>query len=101
MARANLFIYFFKYFIYLFLEKEKEEERERNINVWLPVERPLLGTLPATQACTLSGIWASDPLAQRPALSPLSHTSQGKNFFLKKTLWGQLAKYESELCISW
>ena len=36
---------------YLFIFKEGKEGRKRNINVWLPLERPLLGTWPATQAC--------------------------------------------------
>ena len=42
------FSIFKKYFIYLFLERGegREKERERNINVWLPLERPLLGTRP-------------------------------------------------------
>ena len=40
---------FFKDFIYLFLEWGREGERERNINVWLPLELPLLGSRPATQ----------------------------------------------------
>ena len=51
---------FFIFFIYLFLEREgrekgREKEGERNINVWLSLTRPLLGTWPATQACTLTG----------------------------------------------
>ena len=77
---------FLKYFIYLFLERGrwKEKERERNINVWLPLAYPLLGTWPATQACALTGNLTSNPLVHRPALSPLSHTSQGvTHLFLK------------------
>ena len=73
-------------FYYLFLDRGEagENERDRNINVWLPLEHPVLGTLPATQACALTGNRTSDPLVHRLALSPLSHTSQGKiyhNFF--------------------
>ena len=34
---------------------------------------------PATQACTLTGNGTGDPLVHRPALDPLSHTSQGSN----------------------
>ena len=50
-------ILFKKDFIYLFLERGegREEERERNINVWLPLEHPLLGTWPTTQAGALTG----------------------------------------------
>ena len=68
---------------YLFLERRegKEKERERNINVWLPLLHPLLGTWPATQACALTGNRTGDPLAYRPALKPLSHSSQGYTCF--------------------
>ena len=71
--------YFFFFKIYLFLERGegREEERERNIRVWLPLVHPLLGTWPTTQACGLTGNRTSGPLIRRPALNPLSHTSQG------------------------
>ena len=70
---------FKKDFIYLFLDREegREKERERNINVWLPLTCPLLETWPTTQACALTGTRTSDPMVHRPALNPLSHTSQG------------------------
>ena len=47
---------FFPDFIYSFLESGEgnEKEREQNINVWLPLELPLLGTWPVTQACVLT-----------------------------------------------
>ena len=72
--------FFLKFnFIYLLLERGegKEKERERNINVQLPLVCPLLGTWPATQACALTGSQTSNPLVRRPALNPLSYTSQG------------------------
>ena len=76
----NLFVVVgFKDFIYLSLERG--EGRERNINVWLPLTWPLQGTWPATQACALTRNWTGDPLVRRPALSPLSHTSQGWTCF--------------------
>ena len=53
------------------------EEKERNISVWLPLTRPMLGTWPTTQACALTGNPTVDLLVHRPALNPLSHTSQG------------------------
>ena len=59
--------------------KGREGERERNINVWLPLTHPLLGTWPATQASALTGNPTVNPLVCRPALNPLSHTSQGNN----------------------
>ena len=49
------------------------------MNVWLPLERPLLGTWPTAQARALSGNRTGDPLVGRLALSPLSHTSQGSS----------------------
>ena len=71
--------YFFKDFIYLYLERGegKGKEKEKNISVWLSLTRPLPGTRLATQACALTENQTSDPLVHRPALNPLSHTSQG------------------------
>ena len=46
--------------------------------MWSPVIYPELGTWPATQAPALTGNRTRDPLGCRPALSPLSHTSQGQ-----------------------
>ena len=66
----------FKDFIYLlfFLERGqgREKERERNITC------PQLGTWPTTQACALTGNQTGDHPVCRPALNPLSHTSQGQ-----------------------
>ena len=53
--------------------------KKGNINVWLPLARPLLGTRPEIQACALDWESDQDPLVHRPALNPLSHTSQGSN----------------------
>ena len=71
--------YFFKDLIYLFLERGegREKEREKNVNVWLPLTSPQLGTWPTTEACALTGNWTGNPLVCKPALNPLSHTSQG------------------------
>ena len=86
MLYSRFFI--FRFHLFIFLERGKEGEREgRNINMWLPLERPPLGTWPATQACALTGNWTSNPLVCRPALNPLSHTSQGyiQDFKILKT----------------
>ena len=50
--------------------------------MWLPRACPRLGTWPATQACALTGNQSSGPLVRRPALNPLSHSSQGEFLFL-------------------
>ena len=78
-AEVLLCNFFKKDFMYLFSEGEKgkEKEWERNVNVWLPIAYPLLGTWPTTQPCALTGNRTSNPLVHRPALNPLSHTSQG------------------------
>ena len=73
---------FKKVFIYLFLERGREGEREGEKHqcvVASPV--PQLGTWPTSQACALTGNQTSDPLFQRPALNPLSHTSHGPAVF--------------------
>ena len=79
MAMPPLFC--FLRFLFIFRERGKEGERERNINVWVPFTRPLLRTWPATQACALTGNRTQDPLVYRPALNPLSYTSQGPILF--------------------
>ena len=63
--------------LFIYRQEGRERERERNINVWLPPVHPLLGTWPATQACTLTGNWTVDPLVHGLAPNPLSHTNQG------------------------
>ena len=73
---------FFLDFLSLFLDRGegKENERERNISVWFPLLRPLLGNWPAIQACALTGNQTWDLSVRRPALHPLSHTSQSKSW---------------------
>ena len=53
---------------------------ERNI-YRLPLARPHPGTWPASQACVLTGNRTGKPSVHRPALSPLSHISQGMYAF--------------------
>ena len=47
--------FFLNILFLLVLERGREGEREGNINVWLSLERSLLGTWPATQSCALIG----------------------------------------------
>ena len=77
------FFFFWRFYSFLERGEEREKEREWNINVWLPLTHPLLGTWPATQACALTGNQTGDALVHRPALNPLSHTSQGLHLRFK------------------
>ena len=45
--------------------------------MWLLLTLPLLGTWPTTQIFALIGNRTHYPLVRKPALHPLSHTSQG------------------------
>ena len=45
--------------------------------MWLSLAHPLLGTWLETQAATLTWTQTGDLSVCRPALDPLSHTSQG------------------------
>ena len=77
LGKILIVCFFWKRF-YLYLERGegRKKDREGNINVWLHLVRPLLGTFPATQARALTGNPTCDPLVHRPALNPLSYTSQ-------------------------
>ena len=44
---------------------------------WLPLASIQTGTWPTTQACALTGNWTHGLSVHRPALNPLSHSSQG------------------------
>ena len=61
------------------MRKEGEREGEKHQCVVASCTLPTSGggAWPATQACALTGNRTSDPLVHRPALSPLSYTSQG------------------------
>ena len=68
-----------KYFIYLFLERG--EGREKGEKQWCVRETLAASRMPTMQACALTDNWTGNILVHRPALNPLSHTSQG--FFLE------------------
>ena len=67
--------------------------------MWLPLVPTPLGTWPTTQACALTGNRTSEPLVRRPALSPLSHTSQGLTLLFKVSSDNHFALIP--LIISW
>ena len=88
--------------LYIFIFRErggegKEQERERNITVWLPLVYLLLGTWPEIQVCALTGNRTGDPLVHKSAFNPLSHTSQGRNYFLKFLRLGLPPKMEAQV----
>ena len=80
-----------KFFLIIYFQREEKGGRERHTHThthsvcernteWLPLARPQLGTWPTTQACAQTGTRTSDLSVCRPALNPLSHTSQGYIF---------------------
>ena len=76
------FTFFKRFYLFIFRDRGREREKEgEKLDVWLPLARPQLGTQLVTQACALTGNRTGDPLICRPALNPLSHTSQGWSFF--------------------
>ena len=77
--------FFLRFYLFIFREMGRWG-REISMCGWLSY---LPGTRPATQARTLTGNWASDPLVHRLVLNPLSHTIQGK----KKIPFLKIVKY--------
>ena len=76
---------FLRFYLFIFREGKGGRETlmcQRYIDR-LPLPRPQLGTWSATQACVLTGTQTGDSSVHRPALSPPSHTSQGKLIFSK------------------
>ena len=101
------FSFFKKDFIYLFYRvRVREGERQRSISMWLPLMCSQLRTSPATQACALTGNRTGDPLVHKPALNPLSYTSQGPSFLFLHLLDSHiytilLAPMDIWVCYSW
>ena len=81
-----MFFFSFRFDLFTFRQRGREGEREgENINVWLPLTNPLL-EIWETQACAPTENQTCEPLVHRPALNPLSHTSQGRNNLIIKIL---------------
>ena len=90
---SKVVTYFLKKILFIFREGKQGRKKERNINVWFPLMRPLLGIWLATQVCALTGNQTGNPLVHRPALNPLSHTSQGSSYsflILKQSVYNFL-----------
>ena len=73
-----LSLFFKRFYLFIFRQRGRKREREggKHQCVVSP-HAPPTGDWPATQACVLTGNRTDDPLVCRPALNPLSHTSQG------------------------
>ena len=96
-----MFVCFFLKRFYLFtLEKggKREKERKRNMDVWLPLTAPTRD-LACNPACARIGNRTSDPLVHRPALNPVSHTSQGRSMAMFKEKSPNLLKIDIEIFI--
>ena len=83
MRSSDLLNWIFKDY-YLFREMGREGEREgekdqcvRETSIGCLLHAPKWGLGPTTQARALTRNWTGDVLVRRPALNPLSHTSQG------------------------
>ena len=80
-----VFFFFLKSLFIIFRERGKEGEREGEKH-GLPLSQPQMGTWPTTQACALTGNQTGNLLVHRLVLNPLSHSSQGRTWFLM-VLW--------------
>ena len=72
---------FLRFYLFIFREKGRREGEKYQYVVASCA--PHTGTWPTTQACAQTGNRTSDLLVCRPALNPLSHTSQGLVVHLK------------------
>ena len=77
--KTNIFFFFLRFYLFIFRQKGREGEIEGEKHQCVVVFHtpPPPGTWPTTQACAPTGNRTSDPLVCRPALNPLSQTSQG------------------------
>ena len=79
-------VFFLKDFIYLFLEEmEGEREGEEHLCMVASHMSPVGDLAHNLDLCPSTGNQTSDPLVRRPALNPLSHTSQGTSQVFKSS----------------
>ena len=90
MLGLGLLFYFYftfyclRFYLFIFRQSGREGEREEEKHQCVVASHvPQLGIWPATQACALTGNQTGNPLVRRPVLNPLSHTSQGRDFYFK------------------
>ena len=93
--RSDFFKTSFFFFLSFFRERNGRRKRgreistrERSINVWLPLKRPLLGTWPATWACTVTGNRTSDTGSQARTQSTEPHQPGPSGQILKSGIIG-------------
>ena len=94
LLMCHFFFSFFKDFIYPFLDtgEGSKKERVRKTNVWLPLAHPLLGTWPATQACSLTenrtyiscGSWAGAQSTEPHQPGLMCHFLMSTHFIERK-----------------
>ena len=75
--KRNINIKKYTYILFFLRGAGREKRWERNINVWLPLECPLLVTCSATQACALTRKPTHNPLFHRPVL----------DIFIQRAFW--------------
>ena len=80
---------FLKKILFIFRQRLREGEREGEKHQCMVAchAPPTGGIWPTTHACALTRNWTSDPVVRRPALNPLSHTSQGSELILSIHSW--------------
>ena len=73
-----LILFFLRFYLFIFRERGREGQREKPQCVVVSQACPTGDLACNPGMCPLTGNQTDDPLVHWPALSPLSHTSQGK-----------------------
>ena len=103
---ALFFFFFLRFCSLIFKEGGKDRGREGE-KQWCEKHRSVAScTLPtrdlssATRACALTGNQTSNLSVCRPALNPLSHTSQGSSFILDVGRFKSMSRLHTKCCLS-